>query len=65
MELLDIGIVAETIGPPAGDEVHAVSFHIFQKFPAPSGSARELGGFFSFVFGFGRVVSYWGFNRGD
>lgn len=39
MELLDLRVVAEGVGPPAGDEVHAVAFHVFEKFPASVGGA--------------------------
>ena len=50
MELFDVGVVAEAVGPPAGDEVHAMTLHILQQFPAAVGCASNLGGFFSFVF---------------
>lgn len=56
MELLDIGVVAEAVGPPAGDEVHAITFHLFQQLPAAIGCAGDFSGFFGFVLGFDGVV---------
>lgn len=56
VELSHVGVVAEAVGPPAGDEVHAVAFHVLQELPAAVGCAGELGGFFGFVFGFGGVI---------
>lgn len=51
VELFDVGVVAETVGPPAGNEVHAITLHFIQELPSAVGGAGELGRFFSFVFG--------------
>lgn len=56
VELFDVGVVAEAVGPPAGDEVHAIAFHLLQQLPAAIGCAGEFGGFVGFVFGFDGVV---------
>lgn len=56
MELLDIGVVAEAVRPPAGDEVHAVPFHLFQELPAAIGCAGDFSGFFGLVLGFDGVI---------
>lgn len=56
VELFDVGVVAETVGPPTRDEVHAVALHLFQQLPAAIRCASELGRFLGLVFGFGGVI---------
>lgn len=56
VELLHFGVVAEAVGPPAGDEVHAVAFHFFEQFPAAVSCAGEFGSLFGLVLGFGGLI---------
>ena len=59
VELFDLGVVAEGVGPPAGDEVEAVALHVFEEFPTAVGGAGKFlfvvvgfgGGFGGFVLG--------------
>ena len=46
MELLYVRVVAETVRPPAGDEVQTASRHGLEKVIAAVSSAGKLGGFF-------------------
>ncbi len=39
VELSHGGVVAEAVGPPAGDEVHAVSLHVLEELPSAVGGA--------------------------
>lgn len=45
MKLFDGGVVAETVGPPSRDEVHAVSLHTLEELPSTVSRAGKLGGF--------------------
>ena len=45
MELFYGGVVAEAVGPPSGDEVHAVSFHAFEQLPSTVSRTGKLSGF--------------------
>ena len=65
MELFDVVIVAEAIGPPAGDEVEAASRHGFEKVVAAVSGASEFGGFFGSGAGLGGGVFGWGGDLGD
>ena len=49
VELFDVGVVAEGIGPPAGYIIHAVSIHVFEELPTAICGAGELGFFFRFA----------------
>ena len=46
MELFDVVVVAEAVGPPAGDKVETASGHGFKEVVAAVGGAGEFGGFF-------------------
>lgn len=65
VELFDVGVVAEAVGPPARDEVHAVAFHFFQQLPAAISCASELGGFLGLVLSFDGIVVGGGGDGGD
>ena len=56
VELFNVGVIAEAVGPPARNKVHAVALHLFQQLPAAIGCASELSGFFRLVFGFDGVI---------
>ena len=45
VELFYGGVVAEAVGPPSRDEVHAVSFHAFEELPSTVSRAGQFGGF--------------------
>ena len=45
MELFDGGVVAEAVGPPSRDEVHAVPLHALEELPSTGSRAGKLVGF--------------------
>ena len=51
MELFDGGVVAEAVGPPSRDEVHAISFHALEELPSTVSGAGKLGSFGGGVYG--------------
>lgn len=65
MELFDVVVVAEAIGPPAGNEVETASGHGFQEVVAAVGGAGEFGVFFGSSAGVGGGVFGWGGDLGD
>ena len=65
MELFDVVVVAEAVGPPAGDEVETASRHRFEEVVAAVGGAGEFGVFFSSGAGVGGGVFGWGRDLGD
>ena len=65
MELFDVVVVAETIGPPAGDEVETASGHRFEEVIAAVSGTGEFGSFFSSGAGLGSGVFGWGRDLGD
>ena len=60
MELFDVVVVAEAVGPPAGDEVETASRHGFEEVVAAVSGTGEFGGFFGGSAGVGGGVFGWG-----
>ena len=65
MELLDGGIVAKGVRPPAGYIKHAIAFHVFEELPAAICGAGEFGLFFGFALCNRCFVLFGDFNVGD
>lgn len=65
MELLDVRVVAEAVGPPAADEVEAGAGHGFEEVVAAVRGAGELGGFFGGEARLGCCVWWVGGDLGD
>ena len=65
MELFDVVVVAEAVGPPAGDEVETASRHRLEEIVAAVGGGGQFGGFFGSGTGVGGGVFGWGGDLGD
>ena len=65
MELFDVVVVAETVGPPAGDEVETASRHGLEEVVAAVGGTGKFCGFLGSGAGLGGGVFGWGRDLGD
>ena len=58
-------VVAETVGPPAGDEVETASRHRLEEVVAAVGGTGKFCGFLGSGAGLGGGVFGWGRDLGD
>ena len=63
--MFDVVVVAEAVGPPAGDEVETASRHRLEEVVAAVGGGGQFGGFFGSGTGVGGGVFRWGRDLGD
>ena len=65
MELRDLVVVAERVGPPSQDEIQTGALKVLEEFPAAVGGSRKLLLLCGSRFRFGSLVLEGRFNDGD